>query len=307
MPAVTTSYRLSISRRHRRRRRIAGQPAIIELVAPTTNVITGRYDPVHVEELPYRPQGTETARCPFLFWSVRGAADGSYTRTEGRLEVPVGDTDVTVTAWYRLPSAGGGGGGGDPFVEVDAFSVALDDFVDETPIAHADPASALGAGEDDNLLLTASGPVSADVLNRLSGDASIRFERWVALAPGRGEDQRLQEEEKADGFAICSYRRPAVENLEPVLLPPEGGLVLGLIPVDGGGVIIGPDGLPRPVGPWDPSALKALFASGLSTIEAPPWTPARVSEIQKLAAQILHALDERVAKVEVVVARPPIG
>lgn len=259
-----------------------------------------------MEELSYRADGGEPARCPFLFWSVRHAADGNYTRTGGRLEVPVGDTDVTVTAWYRLPSTGGGGGGGDPFVEVDAFSVTLDDFVDETPIARADPPGAQGTGEDDNLLLTVSGPVSADVLNRLSGDASSQFEQWVALVPGRGEDQRLHEEKDADGFAVCSYRRPVVE-IEPLLIPPEGGLVLGLVPVDGGGIIVGPDGRPRPVGPWDPSVLKALFASGLRTIEAPPWTPARVSEIQKLAAEVLQALDERVAKGEVVVARPPIG
>ena len=293
MPRVTTSYRLYLGRRSRRRRRAGGEAGFVDLLRPETNTVSGTYHPAAPSHLPYAADGASVI-CPFLFWSVRGAADGASTRSDQHPEVALGSTDATVTAWYRHPGGGGGPGEGS-LVEVDAFSLHVDDFVDETPIVRSDPPEAQGRGDDDNVLLTADAAVSAEVGANLGSDPQSAFERWVALLPGRSRGTLLFEEHKAEGFAIVSYRRPVPTEPQQVVFR-EGYQVIGNVAVDGGGWLIGPDGRPIPVGPWDPAVVEAVRASGAPLVSAPPWdTPTILDLQQQIVGDALAALSKEVA------------
>ena len=293
MPSVTTSYRLYLGRRSRRRRRARGEAGFVDLLRPETNTVSGTYHPAAPSHLPYAADGTSVI-CPFLFWSVRGAAAGAYTSGDQHPEVALAGTDATVTAWYRHPGGGGGPGGG-TLVEVDAFSLHVDDFVDETPIVRTDPAEAQGRGDDDNVVFTADSAVSAEVGANLGSDPQSSFETWAALLPGRSRGTVLFEDHKAAGFAIASYGRPVPREPEEVVYR-EGYQVIGNVTVDGGGWLIGPDGRPIPVGPWDRAVVEAVRASGAPLVSAPPWDATTILDLQQqIVGDALVALSKEVA------------
>src|SRR5262249_44953759 len=83
-------------------------------------------NPFAPPQLSYSVNGTSQL-ADFLFWSAGDGSDGQTT-TDQQLNTTVGNAPLTLVAWYLPP---GGIGNGQPGYIIDAFSDALNDFVDD--------------------------------------------------------------------------------------------------------------------------------------------------------------------------------
>jgi hypothetical protein len=73
-------------------------------------------------------------------------------------------------------------------------------------------------------------------------------------------------------------------------------MVLGGVRVDGGGIVIGPDGVPHPVPPWNPEFKEATAAAGLLAQAEHINDLATRREIRELATSLLKASVERLLR-----------
>lgn len=262
MPNVTTQYRMFVPRR----RRIGGGGATVDILPPSTNPVAASDFFTNAPQTIDVVYNGEERPAHFIFWSVRGSADGEYTQGTTSLDAHLdSSTPLQATAWYCL--SGGGGGPGTPELETDAFLVDLDTFVDTTPIQSVSPAAAWDHSDAEEFVFTAE---SSDVFakNDVADDTSERFERWYTLEGGAvPAGQTLQVPQGDDGIAIATFRIPPRVGIPPVNVPASGGTIVGGVAHDGsGGIIV--NGIYHPIGPWDP------FLAGIAVLRAAVALPA---------------------------------
>ncbi len=188
----------------------------------------------------------ELAGLRFVFWSASDGIGGGVTTTT-TVDQQVGDSPLTLTAWYY--PVGGIDGPGDSGYLIDAFSATLNDFVDDDFVTVTSDPSLTSAAN-------VAGWVPTKQAEVLTAFGSIHggqvFQTWVGDAPATGATASLAQ--GASGLAIATYRAQQIAIPRPEVNKREGWLIFGGIGVDGGGFVIpiggGPGG--GPVGPWGP-------------------------------------------------------
>ena len=181
----------------------------------------------------------------FVFWSASDGIGGAVTTTSS-IDQQVGDSPLTLTAWYY--PVGGDGGPGDSGYLIDAFSATLNDFVDDDFVT---------VTSDPSLTSTANvaGWVPTKAAQVLTAYGSVHggqvFQSWLGAASATGATASLAQ--GASGLAIAAYRAQQIAIPRPGTDKRQGWLIFDGIDVDGGGFVIpiggGPGG---PVGPWGP-------------------------------------------------------
>jgi len=182
----------------------------------------------------------------FVFWSASDGIGGAVATTSS-IDQQVGDSPLTLTAWYY--PVGGDGGPGEAGYLIDAFSATLNDFVDDDFVT---------VTSDPSLTATANvaGWVPTKQAQQLTAYGSIHggqvFQTWVGDAPATGATASLAR--GASGLAIATYRAQQIAIPRLDIDKRQGWLIFGGIGVDGGGFVIpiggGPGG--GPVGSWGP-------------------------------------------------------
>jgi hypothetical protein len=262
MPTVTTQYRMFVPRR----RRIGGGGATVDILPSTPNFVSGDYtaDAPGGIEVHYPLHESPPRTATFMFWSVRGSANGEYTQADAWLDAPTNGDPMTATAWYCLP--GEGGGEGEVELETDAFLVNKEEFVEPTPIESVAPASAWDHSDVDEFVFTTD---AAEVLALDSVvDPSEHFERWYSLeGDATASGKKLEVPAEDGGIAIATYRIPPSSSpRRPGGYGSIVGQVVGGTAVDGeGGIII--NGVFHRIEPWSP------FLAGIAVYEAAGGLP----------------------------------
>lgn len=247
---VTRDYQMFVPRRRR-----IGTGAAVAVGPTTTNSIDGDH---YADLAPgdigvhYPDAGAASQIAHFLFWSVRGAADGDRTDANASLDVALDGTPVHLTAWYALPGGGGLPGTGDPELETDAFVVELNQFIEPTPIASVSPAAMWDPSDVQEFVFT-SEPSDVTALSSMN-DPHELFEHWYVLEGGAVANggPEIHVPQGDNGIAIATYRVPKTAVVKPPHDRYEtGGIIVGGVAHDGsGGIII--NGILHPIGPWDP-------------------------------------------------------
>jgi hypothetical protein len=257
MPHVTTHYRVIVAAGHHRQPRNSQKwlepylPSNVEAVAGTP------MNPFAPPQLSYTADGA-TLVANFLFWSAGDGSNGQTT-TDQQLNTTVGDAPLTLVAWYLPP---GGVGNGQPGYLIDAFSDALNDFVDDD-FVEVSPDAALT--HDANVVgWVPTG--NAETLKAVPGSIHTgeTFEHWIGGHPSDEVDALNQKE---SGYAIATYHNQHVPVPKPGISAAAAWLILfgiindapGLqIPLGGGG--------PVPVGPWGPYLQRVARAAGVASL-----------------------------------------
>jgi hypothetical protein len=239
---VTTNYQLWLPRRERRHRADPSAPIYLIPPNPYPNYLAPNhpYDPPQPDSLPYTDAEGNMFLCPFMFWGVSHSLNGSYSTTafDSRPCV-VGESAMSLIAWYRRP---GDGPGGKDEIDVDAYSDESNTFDttdDLAPLSGAgsiEPPAAREAPADDDVISTAASAVTLTADPSYSLDPAQLFEQWLvfgdgAAAPG---DDVLTETQGASAAAIATYhdvkKNPPVPSKDwahLVLVDGDDGWVLG--------------------------------------------------------------------------------
>lgn len=250
MVTITTNY-IVYTPGHRRHH-AGSQTQLVPTVSGTATA-GDSYPVTAFASLPYMG-----ANLPFAFMAVSGAANGSQLYTNpGTRNIAVGSTNIKVLVVYA-PAGGIGGNGVGVFV--DAFNVDICDFSDSDFMSVYNGTTLNGA-------LTAAanndGVVPSDEaqdLRSYNAVDSVPFLQWQKLggATVNVVDYNLARLET--GFVLAFYQTPAPINIPRPDDTAKAGYIYvspGVL-VDAGGVVIGPDGKPHPVGPWGPLVAKLL-------------------------------------------------
>lgn len=154
----------------------------------------------------------------FLFWNVTGATN-SGIHSEANLEIHVGTSDVTATAWYVLT-----GTDGPPWTGVYtyAFSESQDKFLTDIPIDHTTPAAAWTPGNQKVETKAAVAPAGVNIVaeSNLHGEA---FDLWLTYSGGTAVGPNLHVDTNAAIWAAIAYYKVQA----PV--PPYGPGILDAI------------------------------------------------------------------------------
>jgi hypothetical protein len=250
MPHVTTHYRVIVTAGHHRQPRNT-QKWIEPYDASNVEAVPGTaMNPFAPPQLTYTADGSPHT-ADFVFWSAGDGTNGQ-TSTGQTLNTTVGTAPLTLVAWY-LPEGGGPGGPGSGYI-VDAFSDALNDFVDDD-FVKVSPDDALST--DANVV----GYVPTGSDEELAAVPGVihtgeRFEQWIGGHPSGNVDD-LQHGE--DGYAIATYHN---EHLPIPKIPQyEAGVkILWGIINDAPGAVLGPNG-PVPVDPGWRTLLERISAA----------------------------------------------
>jgi hypothetical protein len=234
----------------------------------------------------------EGRRFNFGFWSIKEFLNGVFYRggsnrtNEFDVNYTARAIRIEATALYYWDF---GDGEGDHAVFVDAFDDANqqfipDDFVDVIPDDERGSLTAeanngrLSTNVIENAVIRARTPTGDNIY------LQYRFSRWTneqdlsRISPKTvptimGRDIRIRQGSVI--AALAHYNPTAGAAVPPVEVPPEGGYIIG-IPADGPFIFVPLGGLPRPVGPWDPT----LFAALLSSTQLGQLT-AQIDELRK--------------------------
>jgi hypothetical protein len=196
------------------------------------------------------------------FWSVTGAADGAQVSTDNVIQPNVGTTDLRTTVWL-IPKD-------DPHtpdVIIDAFDVALGDFVDDDFVDVVNAPNLTAQANNDGLVPTAS----AEDVRARTRIHEAPFENWLVF-PKNGEKVTVRDIHAAvntSAFAFAFYRPTVIPRYAPFIDEILAVWYSAGVPVDGGGHG-GPFGGPRgPIdpGPGDPrDAPVRQLAAGLALV-----------------------------------------
>lgn len=224
--------------------------------------------------------GQHTAN--FAFWSVTGGTNGPYVSTSNTPPAAtVGSNDIVATAWY-IP--GGGGGNGGPGVLIDAFDVALGNFVDDDFVTISPDNSLTAAANEE-------GFVPTEALEHVLAFNSIHavpFGEWQVVAGSESASATdLTAAAHSSAVAFAFYQTSSIGR--PPFNPGDraaGTWVSWGVMVDGGG----PTGR-GPVPPWNPfiRQLAAGFALADAAREVNPEFQSKVLSIA--ARQVDYAAD----------------
>lgn len=286
MPHVTTHYRVIVSAGHHRQPRNS-QKWLEPYPASNVEAIAGTpMNPFAPPQLAYADNG-QNAVANFLFWSAGDGTDGQTT-TDQVLNTTVGNAALTLVAWY-LPT--GGIGNGQPGYIIDAFSDALNDFVDDDFVAVAPDAALTHDANVVGWVPTAH----AESLTAVPGSISTgeTFERWIGGHPSQSVDGLSAEE---SGYALATFHKNDITIPKQGNNAEQGVIILWGIVNDAPGAVLGPNG-PTPVDPgWGSFVQRvnraaALVALGERTRGAAEIAKIGVAEV----AAATKAFDAHVA------------
>jgi len=248
MPHVTTRYRIVVAAGHHRQPRNSTkwlEPYPANEVEAIPGTALSEFAP---PQLSYTDGGA-TATASFLFWSAGDGTDGQ-TSTSPTLSTTVGTTPLTLVAWY-LPIGGDPGTGSSGYV-IDAFSDALNDFVDDDFVSVSPDASLTSDANVVGWVPTAS----AEELKAVPGSIHTgeTFEQWIGGMPTADIDDLAA---KSSGYAIATYHRrsvpiPKVDDRYAQFVQILWGIVN-----DAPGAVLGPNG-PIPIDPGWGSLLERV-------------------------------------------------
>lgn len=143
----------------------------------------------------------------FLFWNILSEIHTSDSTTIS----DVGTTNFSATAWYIRT----GGGSGRPRVRTSAFSVGLNEFLTDTPIASAVPASEWPSSTS-KIVYTDNADVEIDAVNSFGTED---YDHWLVLfgnASVSGDD--LSADQNESPFTIVFYKVPTT-GIGPMIDP----------------------------------------------------------------------------------------
>ncbi len=279
MPTVTTRYVIYASRR---RRHAGGGVTDIQPSGNSTLANGDNYQvPPGFPSLPWVDPMGHVHNLQFAFWSVTGGTNGPVVSFPGQSSpsIPVGNGNITATAWYIDPSDGGPGGG--PGIIIDAFDESIGDFVfdDFVSCAPGDATFNTNANWDGFAPTTVAENVTA--FGSIHG---VPFDQWkieltiTPLVTVSGMQLSAAKDSVAFAFAFYKPTNPPGVNVHPGRYQ-EGTWVSWGVMVDGGG----PTGR-GPVGPWDPNILQC--AAGMALMEVAMKVNAKLApEVMALAAK----------------------
>jgi hypothetical protein len=235
-------------------------------------------NPFAPPQLSYTVDG-QTQVADFLFWSAGDGTNGQTT-TNQLLNTTVGNAPLTLVAWY-LPVGGPDGVGEDGYI-IDAFSDALNDFVDDD-FVEVSPDAALT--HDANVVGWV--PTAADEsLKAVPGSIHTgeSFEQWIGGHPTNDVDELGS---KQSGYAVATYHR------QDVVVPPirsqyeQGIIILYGVTNDAPGLGYIPGHGPVPIDPgWGALLAAVQRAAGLASLAA--GTDA-AKEVTRIAVAQLNA------------------
>jgi hypothetical protein len=259
MPAVTTHKRIYLGASHHRQPRNP-TPWVEPYAAEVDSNAFGSVSRLAQPTLPYTPAGGVKVDATFAFWSASDKAGGS-TQQNHALSASVGADDLTLVAWYFLPSSGPGRGTG---MLIDAYSVAASDFVDEDFVTVTSDPSLTSQANIAGFVPTATAQTVA-AFPALSGGES--FEHWLVTSDAASASGAvLSTPAKSGGLAFATYRHappvsiPVADVTEPLL---AGTILYGIIEGGDGVIFIG--GRPVHIGPHGPLIGKLLVLVGVYT------------------------------------------
>lgn len=236
------------------------------------------------------------------FWSVKtligGRLNGAASHNDNEFSVsyPAGDIQIDAKAIYYWDF---GGGGGPHAVYVDAFDdtnqeFIPDDFVDVIP---DDDSGSLTREANNGRLSTEK--IGASIIRARSptGDSIYRqygFARWTneqdlsRIGPETvptiaGADIRIRQGSVI--AALAHYAPVRGSDIPKVVIPPEGGTVIGN-PADGPYIYIPFGGTPTPIGPMDPTLLASILLLGSGR---DPGQMIQIDELRKRIAALERA------------------
>jgi len=287
MPHVTTRYRIVVTAGHHRQPRNSTkwlEPYPANEVEAIPGTALSEFAP---PTLGYTDGGAP-ATASFLFWSTGDGTNGQ-TSTSPTLSTTVGANALTLVAWY-LP-VGGGVPGNSTGYFIDAFSDALNDFVDDDFVSVSPDASLTSDANVVGWVPTAN----AEDLKAVPGSIHTgeTFEQWIGGMPTGDVDDLTA---KSDGYAIATYHRQTVP------IPPvddryaEFVKILWGIVNDAPGAVLGPNG-PIPVDPGWGALLERVFrAAVLASAGAKVHGSAEVrrialNEVQAAVKELSGALE----------------
>jgi hypothetical protein len=252
MPHVTTHYRVIVAAGHHRQPRNS-QKWLEPYAASNVEAVPGTpMNPFAPPQLSYTDGGaTHTAN--FLFWSAGDGVDGQTT-TDQMLNTTVGTSPLTLVAWY-LPQ--GGIGDGQSGYVIDAFSDALNDFVDDD-FVEVSPDAALT--QDANVVGWVP-TAHAEHLKAVPGSIHTgeTFEQWIGGHPTAEVDDLGA---STSGYAVATYHNQHLQipNIDDDRYATWVKILYGIIN-DAPGAVWGPHG-PHPVDPGWRALLDAVERSG---------------------------------------------
>ncbi len=288
MPHVTTHYRVIVAAGHHRQPRNS-QKWLEPYPASNVEAVQGTpMNPFAPPQLAYTDNGANQV-ANFLFWSAGDGTDGQTT-TDPMLNTTVGTAPLTLVAWYLPP---GGIGNGQPGYIIDAFSDALNDFVDDDFVTVAPDAALTHDANVVGWVPTAH----AESLTAVPGTIHTgeTFEQWIGGHPSESVDGLPASE---SGYALATYHNHHL-TLPKVGQYEQGVKILWGIINDGTGAVLGPNG-PVPVDPgWGTLVQRinraaALVALGEHTRSAAEVARIGVAEV----AAATKAFDAHVAGLE---------
>jgi hypothetical protein len=287
MPHVTTHYRVIVAAGHHR------QPRNSEkwrepYAASNVEAVPGTpMNPFAPPQLTYSVEGAEQV-ADFVFWSAGDGTDGQTT-TSPMLNTTVGSAPLTLVAWY-LPVGGPDGVGAAGYV-IDAFSDALNDFVDDD-FVEVSPDAVLT--HDANVVGWVP-TANTEHLKAVPGSIHTgeSFEQWIGGDPTADVDDLAA---RTSGYAIATYHN---QHLQIPKLDDDRWAtwvkILYGVTNDAPGVVLGPDG-PHPVDPGWGRLISELQRSG--GLVALAKGTAAAKEITRIAvAQVNAAVKEFNAQV----------
>lgn len=289
MPKITIRYVTWVSRK--RRHQGAGKIDVIP-PPPPGNQMAGDTVPLGAPSLAGWNDAANVAHTgTFAFWSITGDANGATVTSSLSTSATIGNQDVNATAWYI---ESGGTGPGTPGVWIDAFDVALGDFVDDdfVTVAPDDAAKSLTAlANNDGFLATAA----AETAQAFGAIHAVPFDLWKVVVPGpTAAAANLSAAIRTGGVAFAFYLAKKGPNLkiDSRQFAESVKILWGVIQDGGGGTDHGP------VGPWDP--LIGQLMAGLAQSQlAVGLDPAFRADAMALSAkQVREAANKIAGKIE---------
>lgn len=286
MPHVTTRYRIVVTAGHHRQPRNSTkwlEPYPANEVEAIPGTALSEFAP---PQLSYTDGGSP-ATANFLFWSAGDGTDGQTT-TSPTLSTTVGTAPLTVVAWY-LP-VGGGSGTGTGYV-IDAFSDALNDFVDDDFVTVSPDGSLTSDANVVGWVPTGN----AEELKAVPGSIHTgeTFEHWIGGMPTADIDDLAA---KSSGYAIATYhaqhlRIPRLDDRYAEFVKILWGIIN-----DGPGAILGPHG-PIPIDPGWGALLVRIFQA--ATVAGAGAHMKAAPELRRIAINELNvAVKEFSARLE---------
>jgi hypothetical protein len=236
---------------------------------------------------------------PFAFMSVVGNADNNHLyTTPGNKDIQTGNSDIKITIVYA--PVGGIGGPGGPGVWVDAFNVDIGDFSD------SDFMQVYTNGILDNaqsLTANNNGVVSSAMAEDLRAYHivdGVPFLEWQKISGSTVTNPDYMLAKNEDGLVFAFYQTPAttVPVIPSNLGQNEGWIYVSPgVMVDGGGLVIGSDGVPHPVDPWGPLVAQLMSTVVILSVSVNMATREK-EQVIKLAENHLDSLKKSIGKME---------